>query len=63
MKRFEIVITGANEDKIGHEIMKGIYSAIQNQDYADVSVHASSIERDREISIPEFIKQGRRCHT
>ena len=30
MKKFEVVIRGEHEAEIGHEILSGIYAAIQN---------------------------------
>ena len=58
MKKFEVVIRGEHEAEIGHEILSGIYAAIQNYGYTDVSVQADTIEeqRHRELQIPEFLK-------
>lgn len=30
MKKFEVVISGEHETEIGHEILVGIYAAVQN---------------------------------
>ena len=43
MKKFEVVIRGEHEAEIGHEILSGIYAAIQNYGYTDVSVQADTI--------------------
>ena len=53
MKKFEVVIRGEHEAEIGHEILSGIYAAIQN-----VSVQADTIEEQshRELQVPEFLK-------
>ena len=58
MKKFEVVIRGEHESEIGHEILSGIYAAIQNYGYTDVSVQADTIEEQshRELQIPEFLK-------
>ena len=57
MKKFEVVIKGAHEEEIGHEILQGIYAAIQAHGYTDVSVHADTIDEKkfRELQIPEFL--------
>ena len=58
MKKFVIVIGGTNEDQIGHEILQGIYAAVQNNGYADVSVSAETLpERKQNIDIPAFVSQ------
>lgn len=58
MKKFEVVINGEHEAEIGHEILVGIYAAVQNHGYTDVSVRADTIvERSREqIQVPDFMK-------
>lgn len=58
MKKFEVVISGEHEKEIGHEILAGIYAAVQNYGYTDVSVQAETIEeqRDNELQIPEFLR-------
>lgn len=58
MKKFEVVIAGEHEEEIGLEILQGIYAAIQNHGYTDVSVQADTIEeRNRgEIQVPDFLK-------
>lgn len=57
MKKFEIVINGAYEEEIGLEIMQGIYAAIQNHGYTDVSVKADTVtEQVRDLQIPDFLK-------
>lgn len=57
MKKFEVVIRGQHEEEIGHEILQGIYAAIQAHGYTDVSVQADTIDekRGKEIQIPEFL--------
>ena len=57
MKKFEVVIKGAHEEEIGHEILQGIYAAIQAHGYTDVSVHADTIDEKKckELQIPEFL--------
>ena len=40
MKKMSIVINGQHEEEIGLEILQGIYAAIQNHGYTDVSVQA-----------------------
>lgn len=58
MKKFEVVIKGKHEEEIGLAILQGIYAAIQNHGYTDVSVQADTIE-DRshgELQIPEFLR-------
>lgn len=58
MKKFEVVISGEHETEIGHEILAGIYVAVQNYGYTDVSVQAETIEEQRgnEFQIPEFLR-------
>lgn len=58
MKKFEVVISGEHETEIGHEILAGIYAAVQNYGYTDVSVQADTIEEQRcnELQIPEFLR-------
>lgn len=58
MKKFEVVISGEHEAEIGHEILAGIYAAVHNYGYTDVSVQAETIEeqRDNELQIPEFLR-------
>ena len=59
MKKFEVVIRGQHEEEIGHEILQGIYAAIQAHGYTDVSVQADTIDegesRGVQIQIPEFL--------
>lgn len=57
MKKFEVVIRGQHEEEIGHEILQGIYAAIQAHGYTDVSVQADTIDEkmDKEIQIPGFL--------
>lgn len=58
MKKFVILINGENENQIGHEILQGIYEAVQNNGYADVSVIAETVpETKQNIDIPAFISQ------
>lgn len=58
MKRFEIIISGEHEEAIGLEILKGIYAAIQNHGYSDVSFLTETVgeQHRREMEIPEFMK-------
>lgn len=58
MKKFEILVSGAHEEEVGLEIMQGIYAAIQNHGYTDVSVNANTIEEssNKELQIPEFLR-------
>lgn len=58
MKRFEVVIRGEHEAEIGHEILSGIYAAVQNYGYTDVSVQADTVEEQysREFQVPDFLK-------
>lgn len=62
MKKFEVVIKGEHEEEIGHEILKGIYAAIQNHGYTDVSVQADTIKKQNheELQMPEFMKPQKR---
>lgn len=58
MKKFEIIINGAHEEEIGLEIMQGIYAAIQNHGYTDVSVKADTVaEEKKELQVPAFLTQ------
>ena len=50
MKKFEVVIRGEHEAEIGHEILSGIYAAIQNYGYTDVSVQADTNEEPQGAS-------------
>lgn len=43
MKKMSIVINGQHEEEIGLEILQGIYAAIQNHGYTDVSVQAEEL--------------------
>lgn len=58
MKKFEVVIRGQHEEEIGHEILQGIYAAIQAHGYTDVSVQADTIDEknQKELLIPDFLK-------
>lgn len=38
MKKFEIVIRGANEEAVAHAVMVGVYGAIRKYKHTDVSV-------------------------
>lgn len=60
MKKFEVVICGEHEEAIGLEILTGIYAAIQNHGYSDVSVYAETLPEkvSGELEIPQFLKQG-----
>lgn len=62
MKKIEVLINGAHEEEIGHEILAGIYGAVQNHGYTDVSVKADTlIDRKKDgLEIPEFLQNGRR---
>ena len=62
MKKFEVVIKGAHEEEIGHEILQGIYAAIQNHGYTDVSVQADTIEERAhgELQVPDFLRPQHR---
>ena len=45
MKKMSIVINGQHEEEIGLEILQGIYAAIQNHGYTDVSVQAETVNQ------------------
>lgn len=62
MKKFEIVICGEHEEAIGHKILKGIYEAVQENGYTDVSVKADTVKdlNRGELQMPEFLKSYRR---
>lgn len=55
MKKVSIVINGQYEEEIGLEILQGIYAAIQNHGYTDVSVQAETVNQCKEIEIPAFL--------
>lgn len=55
MKKMSIVINGQHEEEIGLEILQGIYAAIQNHGYTDVSVQAETVNQRKEIEIPAFL--------
>lgn len=57
MKKFEIAVSGEHEEEIGLEILRGIYEAVQNHGYTDVSVKADTIEEMKKgsIQMPEFL--------
>lgn len=55
MKKMSIVINGQHEEEIGLEILQGIYAAIQNHGYTDVSVQAETVNQCKEIEIPAFL--------
>lgn len=57
MKKMSIVINGQHEEEIGLEILQGIYEAIQNHGYTDVSVQTETVNQRREIEIPAFLTQ------
>lgn len=59
MKRFEVVIKGKYEKEIGLEILSGIYAAVQNHGYTDVSVQAETVEEKPNGSfwVPDFMKK------
>lgn len=60
MKRFEVIVSGANEEKVGLEILQGIYGALKNNGYADVSVNAETITRKNpDLKIPAFLTKDR----
>jgi len=59
MKRIEIKVSGVHEEDIGHEILQGVYEAVKNHGYTDVSVSAESVVESmpHDIQVPEFLKQ------
>lgn len=44
MKKFEIVIRGANEEAVAHAVMVGVYGAIRKYKHTDVSVQAATVK-------------------
>lgn len=62
MKKFEVVIKGEHEEGIGLAILQGIYAAIQNHGYTDVSVQADTIEERThgELQVPDFLRPQQR---
>lgn len=60
MKKFEIVIRGANEEAVAHAVMVGVYGAIRKYKHTDVSVQAATVrevDKEPEIQIPEFLNR------
>ena len=58
MKRFEIEVSGRDEEAIALEIMKGIYGAMQSHEYCDVSVHTESRGGNAgQIEVPAFMQR------
>lgn len=62
MKKIEVIISGKHEEAIGLEILTGIYAAIQNHGYSDVSVWAETLPEKAAggLEIPAFLKQGQK---
>lgn len=50
MKKFEIVIRGANEEAVAHAVMVGVYGAIRKYKHTDVSVQAATVKEAAEAS-------------
>lgn len=60
MKKIEVVVSGEHEEEIGHEILTGIYGAVQKYGYTDVSVKADTINLQKgKLYIPEFLQSYR----
>ena len=59
MKIFEIVIQGAHEEEIAHDIQAGIYAAVQNHGYTDVSVQAETVREAGSgmVEVPRFFEE------
>lgn len=71
MKKFEIVIRGANEEAVAHAVMVGVYGAIRKYKHTDVSVQAATVkegwvrevDKEPEIQIPEFLNRRQEGNT
>lgn len=58
MKRIEIVVNGQYEEEIALEVLRGVYGAVQNNGYTDVSVNTETVkEAKKELQIPSFLTQ------
>ena len=58
MKEIKINVNGQFEEEIALEIIQGVYAAISNHGYTDVSVEAQSVsEKQRELQVPSFLTQ------
>ena len=44
MKKFEIVIRGANEEAVAHAVMVGVYGAIRKYKHTDMRVDMSCMK-------------------